>query len=200
MGGKQEVPENAKGIEELCFTLADEHFKREPDGDGKGNEQDDVGSSEKRPKGHSRTGGMMLEVLKKDPRATAELEEPVADTPRARLDISGGERAFIEAHEAKELLTPLTKPGNSYKRICFSIRSFGIGAANVAGAGLNLSSAMLGLQAEKCHNLDTFSEVNRLVHQMTFIFLKPGHPSDFDYLWHLPHNNKHQTFQVRSIN
>ena len=43
--GKEEAHENAKGIEELCFTLADEHFKREPDGDGKGNEQDDVGSS-----------------------------------------------------------------------------------------------------------------------------------------------------------
>ncbi|XP_035818721.1 RAN GTPase-activating protein 2-like [Zea mays] len=87
---------------------------------------------------------MMLEVLRKGPRTTAELEAPVADTslvsadaPRVLadtvLDISGGERAFIEADEAKELLSPLTKPGNSYKRICFSNRSFGIGAANVAG-------------------------------------------------------------------
>ncbi|ONM11005.1 RAN GTPase-activating protein 2 [Zea mays] len=78
------------------------------------------------------------------PRTTAELEAHVADTslvsadaPRVLadtvLDISGGERAFIEADEAKELLSPLTKPGNSYKRICFSNRSFGIGAANVAG-------------------------------------------------------------------
>ncbi|ONM38564.1 RAN GTPase-activating protein 2 [Zea mays] len=87
---------------------------------------------------------MMLEVLRKGPRTTAELEAPVADTslvsadaPRVLadivLDISGGEHAFIEADETKELLSPLTKPGNSYKRICFSNRSFGIGAANVAG-------------------------------------------------------------------
>ncbi|KAL5673894.1 hypothetical protein ACJX0J_018200, partial [Zea mays] len=79
---------------------------------------------------------MMLEVLRKGPRTTAELEAPVADTslvsadaPRVLadivLDISGGEHAFIEADETKELLSPLTKPGNSYKRICFSNRSFG---------------------------------------------------------------------------
>ncbi|KAL5651692.1 hypothetical protein ACJX0J_037150, partial [Zea mays] len=71
-----------------------------------------------------------------DMRNIDKLEAPVADTslvsadaPRVLadtvLDISGGERAFIEADEAKELLSPLTKPGNSYKRICFSNRSFG---------------------------------------------------------------------------
>ena len=125
--GKQEAHENAKRIEELCFASADEHFKREPDGDGSSAVQ--LYAKE--------TSKMMLEVLKKGPRTTAELEAPVADTPLAPadtvLDISGGKRAFIEADEAKELLSPLTKPGNSYKRICFSNRSFGIGAANVAG-------------------------------------------------------------------
>ncbi|CAD6250098.1 unnamed protein product [Miscanthus lutarioriparius] len=125
--GKQEAHENAKRIEELCFASADEHFKREPDGDGSSAVQ--LYAKE--------TSKMMLEVLKKGPRTTAELEAPVADTPLVPadtvLDISGGKRAFIEADEAKELLSPLTKPGNSYKRICFSNRSFGIGAANVAG-------------------------------------------------------------------
>ncbi|CAD6250289.1 unnamed protein product [Miscanthus lutarioriparius] len=132
--GKQEAHENAKRIEELCFASADEHFKREPDGDGSSAVQ--LYAKE--------TSKMMLEVLKKGPRTTAELEAPVADTPPVPadaplvpadtvLDISGGKRAFIEADEAKELLSPLTKPGNSYKRICFSNRSFGIGAANVAG-------------------------------------------------------------------
>jgi Ran GTPase-activating protein 1 len=125
--GKQEAHENAKTIEELCFALADEHFREEPDGDGSSAVQ--LYAKE--------TSKMMLEVLKKGPRTTAELEAPVADTPLVSadtvLDISGGKRAFIEADEAKELLSPLTKPGNSYKRICFSNRSFGIGAANVAG-------------------------------------------------------------------
>ncbi|XP_066332127.1 RAN GTPase-activating protein 2-like [Miscanthus floridulus] len=139
--GKQEAHENAKRIEELCFASADEHFKREPDGDGSSAVQ--LYAKE--------TSKLMLEVLKKGPRTTAELEAPVADTPPVPadtplvptdtplvpadtvMDISGGKRAFIEADEAKELLSPLTKPGNSYKRICFSNRSFGIGAANVAG-------------------------------------------------------------------
>ncbi|XP_066319003.1 RAN GTPase-activating protein 2-like [Miscanthus floridulus] len=125
--GKQEAHENSKRIEELCFASADEHFKREPDGDGSSAVQ--LYAKE--------TSKMMLEVLKKGLRTTAELEAPVADTPLVPadtvLDISGGKRAFIEADEAKELLSPLTKPGNSYKRICFSNRSFGIGAANVAG-------------------------------------------------------------------
>jgi Ran GTPase-activating protein 1 len=132
--GKQEAHENAKRIEELCFASADEHFKNEPDGDGSSAVQLYAKESSK----------MMLEVLRKGPRTAAELETPIADTslvsadaPRVLadtvLDISGGERAFIEADEAKELLSPLTKPGNSYKIICFSNRSFGIGAANVAG-------------------------------------------------------------------
>ena len=125
--GKQEAHENAKRIEELCFASADEHFKREPDGDGSSAVQ--LYAKE--------TSKMMLEFLKKGPRTTAELEAPVADTPPVPadivLDISCGKRAFIEADEAKELLSPLTKPGNSYKRICFSNRSFGIGAAHVAG-------------------------------------------------------------------
>ncbi|KAI5018521.1 hypothetical protein ZWY2020_043409 [Hordeum vulgare] len=104
-----------------------EHFKKEPDGDGSSAVQ--LYAKE--------TSKLMLEVLKKGPRTTAEPEAPVIDAPlepaATVFDISGGKRAFIEAEEAKELLSPLTKPGNSYKRICFSNRSFGIGAANVAG-------------------------------------------------------------------
>ncbi|RCV41584.1 hypothetical protein SETIT_9G148500v2 [Setaria italica] len=125
--GKEEAHENAKRIEQLCFTSADEHFKMEPDGDGSSAVQ--LYAKE--------TSKMMLEVLKRGPRTAAESEAPVADAPLEPgdtvLDISGGKRAFIEADEAKELLSPLTKPGNSYKRICFSNRSFGVDAANVAG-------------------------------------------------------------------
>jgi Ran GTPase-activating protein 1 len=46
------------------------------------------------------------------------------------FDISGGRRAFIEAEEAEELLKSLRKP-NSYTKICFSNRSFGLDAARV---------------------------------------------------------------------
>ncbi|XWS76404.1 hypothetical protein CRYUN_Cryun01aG0173300 [Craigia yunnanensis] len=48
------------------------------------------------------------------------------------FDISGGRRAFIDAEEAEDLLKPLREPENSYTRICFSNRSFGLDAANVA--------------------------------------------------------------------
>ncbi|XP_047070492.1 RAN GTPase-activating protein 2-like [Lolium rigidum] len=125
--GKEEAHENAKRIEEMCFASADEHFKDEPDGDGCSAVQ--LYAKE--------TSKLMMEVLKRGHTTPAELEAPVVDTPPEPadtvFDISGSTRAFIEADEAKELLSPLTKPGNSYKRICFSNRSFGIGAANVAG-------------------------------------------------------------------
>uniref|UniRef100_A0A0D9WJA1 WPP domain-containing protein n=1 Tax=Leersia perrieri TaxID=77586 RepID=A0A0D9WJA1_9ORYZ len=125
--GKEEAHDNARRIEEICFASADEHFKKEPDGDGSSAVQ--LYAKE--------TSKLMLDVLKRGPTTTAEPEKPVVDTPLQPtdtvFDISGGKRAFIEADEAKELLSALTKPGNAYKRICFSNRSFGIGAANVAG-------------------------------------------------------------------
>jgi Ran GTPase-activating protein 1 len=125
--GNEEARENANRIEEICFASADEHFKDEPDGDGCSAVQ--LYAKE--------TSKMMMEVLKRGHAATAEPEAPVVDTPvepaDTVFDISGSTRAFIEAEEAKDLLRPLTEPGNSYKRICFSNRSFGIGAANVAG-------------------------------------------------------------------
>ncbi|KAL6845195.1 hypothetical protein ACP4OV_024690 [Aristida adscensionis] len=124
---KEEAHENAKRIEEACFASADEHFKSEPDGDGSSAVQLYAKDISK----------MILEVLKRGPRATMEHDTSVVDAPLEPavtvFDISDGKRAFIEADEAKELLSPLTKPGNSYKRICFSNRSFGIDAANVAG-------------------------------------------------------------------
>ncbi|GJM90752.1 hypothetical protein PR202_ga07061 [Eleusine coracana subsp. coracana] len=124
--GKEEAHENAKRIEEECFMSADEHFKQEPDGDGSSAVQ--LYAKE--------TSKMMLEVLKRGPRTTVVAEAPEVDAPcqpaDTVFDISGGKRAFIEADEAKVVLSQLSKPGSSYKRICFSNRSFGIGAANVA--------------------------------------------------------------------
>ena len=125
--GKEEAHGNAKRIEETCFASADEHFKQEPNGDGCSAVQ--LYAKE--------TSKLMMEVLKRGRTTTAEPDAPVVNTPLEPadtvFDISGSTRAFIEADEAMELLSPLTKPGNSYRRICFSNRSFGIGAANVAG-------------------------------------------------------------------
>ncbi|GKD75886.1 leucine-rich repeat, ribonuclease inhibitor subtype protein, partial [Tanacetum coccineum] len=38
----------------------------------------------------------------------------------------------LKADEAKELLKPLTEPGNKFTKICYSNRSFGLDAAQVA--------------------------------------------------------------------
>jgi Ran GTPase-activating protein 1 len=62
----------------------------------------------------------------------AEFVNPACEPVDFVFDISGGKHHFIEADEAKELLRPLTKPGNSYRRICFSNNSFDIDVANVS--------------------------------------------------------------------
>ncbi|XP_039125360.1 LOW QUALITY PROTEIN: RAN GTPase-activating protein 2-like [Dioscorea cayenensis subsp. rotundata] len=123
---KEEASENAKKIEEACFATANEHFEKEPDGDGSSAVQ--LYAKE--------TSKLMLEVLKRGPRLKEESKVTVLDKPLAPtetvFDISGGRRAFIEAEEARELLKPLTEEGNSYTKICFSNRSFGLDAARVA--------------------------------------------------------------------
>lgn len=123
--GKEEASENAKRIEETCFATANEHFEKEPDGDGSSAVQ--LYAKE--------TSKLMLEVLKRGPRLKEETDATVLDKSIAPtetvFDISGGRRAFIEAEEARELLKPLTEEGNSYTKICFSNRSFGLDAARV---------------------------------------------------------------------
>ncbi|RVW55474.1 RAN GTPase-activating protein 2 [Vitis vinifera] len=78
---KEEARENAKQIEEVAFSTANQHYEKEPDGDG----------------------GSAVQLMPKN-----------------------------AAEEAEELLRPLKEPGNSYTKICFSNRSFGLGAARVA--------------------------------------------------------------------
>lgn len=123
--GKEEASENAKRIEETCFATANEHFEKEPDGDGSSAVQ--LYAKE--------TSKLMLEVLKRGPRLKEETDATVLDKSIAPtetvFDISGGRRAFIESEEARELLKPLTEEGNSYTKICFSNRSFGLDAARV---------------------------------------------------------------------
>ncbi|GAB2295162.1 RAN GTPase-activating protein 2 [Dionaea muscipula] len=120
---KEEAEENAEQIEEKAFTTANQHYEKEPDGDGSSAVQIYAKECSKR----------VLEVLKRGRRTKVDRE--VQKFERANevvFDISKGQRAFIEAEEADELLHPLKEPGNNYTKICFSNRSFGLRAARVA--------------------------------------------------------------------
>ncbi|KAL0876479.1 hypothetical protein Bca101_026184 [Brassica carinata] len=118
--------ENAKRIEDVAFSTADQQFQREPDGDGASAVQLYAKQCSK----------LILELLKSGgPAVVAKVaeRETLSSSPRETVfDISKGQRAFIEAEEAEELLKPLKEPGNGYTKICFSNRSFGLGAARVA--------------------------------------------------------------------
>lgn len=121
----EEAEENAKRIEDEAFTTANQHYEKEPDGDGGSAVQLYAKECSK----------LILEVLKKGPKGKDE-KLPTSDSAKAPretfFDISKGQRAFIEAEEAEELLRPLKEPENSFTKICFSNRSFGLGAAQVA--------------------------------------------------------------------
>ncbi|CAN0892886.1 RAN GTPase-activating protein 1, partial [Linum grandiflorum] len=124
---KEEAEEDAKKIEQVAFDAASQHYEKEPDGDGSSSVLLYAKESSK----------FMLEVLKRGPKVKEEEEdisaEPDDNIPQISVfDISGGQRAFVEATEAEDLLRPLTEPGNSFTRICFSNRSFGLDAALVA--------------------------------------------------------------------
>ncbi|XP_047334348.1 RAN GTPase-activating protein 2-like [Impatiens glandulifera] len=112
---KEEAAENAKEIEETAFVTTNDHYEKEPDGDGSSAVQLYAKECSKQ----------ILEILKAGPRTKAVPKETC-------FDISKGQRAFIEEEEALELLKPLKEPGNTFTKICFSNRSFGLGAANVA--------------------------------------------------------------------
>ncbi|KAK8630708.1 hypothetical protein V6N13_079489 [Hibiscus sabdariffa] len=118
----KEAEKDATKIEELAFAVADQHYKKEPDGDGSSAVQVYAKESSR----------LMLEVIKRGPTVK---DEEVADKITIHenvFDISGGRRAFIDAEEADDILKPLREPGNSCTKICFSNRSFGMDAANVA--------------------------------------------------------------------
>ncbi|GAB4843429.1 RAN GTPase-activating protein 2 [Ancistrocladus abbreviatus] len=120
---KEEAEETAKQIEEKAFNTAIQHYEKHPDGDGSSAVQIYAKECSK----------LILEVLKGGLRTTVNREVPTSEkADEGCFDISKGPRAFIEAEEAEELLQPLKVPGNSYTKICFSNRSFGLGAAHVA--------------------------------------------------------------------
>lgn len=123
---KEEAEEDAKKIEDLAFAAANQHYEKEPDGDGSSAVQIYAKESSK----------LMLDVIKRGPRTKEDGEVMIAEKATAAsqtvFDISGGRREFIEEAETQELLGPLGEPGNSFTKICFSNRSFGLGAARVA--------------------------------------------------------------------
>ncbi|PON55277.1 WPP domain containing protein [Parasponia andersonii] len=122
---KEEAEEDAKQIEDIAFATANQHFEKEPDGDGGSAVQIYAKESSR----------LMLEVLKRGPRtkdAETIISEKFDAAHETVFDISGGRRSFIDAEEAEELLKPLNEPGNAYTKICFSNRSFGLDAARVA--------------------------------------------------------------------
>ncbi|OMP08695.1 Leucine-rich repeat, ribonuclease inhibitor subtype [Corchorus olitorius] len=139
---KEDAEENAKKIEDVAFNTANEQYDREPDGDGGAAVQLYAKECSK----------LLLEVLKRGPTPKEEEEKEEKEKKEKKeekeekkelvsekdiscetlFDISKGLRSFIEAEEAESLLRPLKEPGNSYTKICFSNRSFGIGAARVA--------------------------------------------------------------------
>ncbi|MBA0725173.1 hypothetical protein Golax_021778 [Gossypium laxum] len=119
---KEDAEENAKKIEDIAFNVANEQYDREPDGDGGAAVQLYAKECSK----------LLLEVLKRGPEEKKELASQNNASAETFFDISKGQRAFIKAEEAENLLRPLKEPGNSYTKICFSNRSFGLEAARVA--------------------------------------------------------------------
>lgn len=122
----KQAEENAKRIEDKAFATANQYYEEEPDGDGGSAVQLYAKECSK----------LLLELLKMGPSRNgvkeAVISDDAADPLESVFDISKGQRAFIEAEEAHELLIPLKEPGNSFTKICFSNRSFGLGAAEVA--------------------------------------------------------------------
>lgn len=71
---------------------------------------------------------LVLEVLNKGPQDKKVVKSEVVITPvEIPFQYIKWPNAFIESEEAQELLGPLKEPGNSYSKICFSNRSFGLG-------------------------------------------------------------------------
>lgn len=121
---EEEAHKHAKIIENECLAAADELFMKEPHGDGRSARQLYAAKS----------GRMMWEVLSGESKTTA--EDETADT---LFDISSANVSTVGTYGARALLRPLTKPGKSYKGLCFRNRSFGLDAANVAGPVLEKS-------------------------------------------------------------
>jgi Ran GTPase-activating protein 1 len=124
---REEAAENAKRIEETTFLAANDHEAKEPN-------LDDSSVVQFYAREASR---LMLEALKRGPTSQKQEheKEPRPETVEVKetiFDISRGDRGFVDEKLAEELLRPLAEEGNSYTKICFSNRSFGLDSARVA--------------------------------------------------------------------
>lgn len=123
---QKEAEEDAKQIEAAAFAAANQHFRKEPDGDGSSAVQLYAKESSR----------LMIEVIKRGPVMKADEELSILDKIKecagTALDISGDPRKQIGAEDAEKLLKFLKEPGNKYTKICFSNTSFGQDAALVA--------------------------------------------------------------------
>ncbi|KAJ8766426.1 hypothetical protein K2173_022485 [Erythroxylum novogranatense] len=107
---KEEAEENAKRIEDVAFSAASQHYEKEPDGDGGSAVQLYAKECSK----------LILEVLKKGP---SKLEEKQAVSSQTGIVPQNTVFDISKASEGDR---------NSYTKICFSNRSFGLEAAHVA--------------------------------------------------------------------
>ncbi|KAL4572054.1 hypothetical protein LXL04_018823 [Taraxacum kok-saghyz] len=123
---KEEAEEEAKRIESLAFVTANQLFEKEPDSDGASSVQ--VYAKE--------SSTLMVETVKRGPKIKQEenqnQNQNESQSHHTYFDISGGDRAFLDAEKAQELLKPLQDPQNKFTKICFSNTSFGVDAARVA--------------------------------------------------------------------
>ncbi|KAL0371311.1 UNVERIFIED_CONTAM: RAN GTPase-activating protein 1 [Sesamum angustifolium] len=123
---QKEAEEDAKKIEAAAFDAANQHFAKEPDGDGSSAVQLYAKESSR----------LMIEVIKRGPVAKADGELSILDKLKdydgTTFDISGDPRKEIGAGDAEKLLNLLKEPRNKYTKICFSNTSFGREAALVA--------------------------------------------------------------------
>ncbi|KAI3449634.1 hypothetical protein Pfo_006299 [Paulownia fortunei] len=123
---QKEAEEDAKQIEAAAFAAANQHFGKEPDGDGSSAVQLYAKESSR----------LMIEVIKRGPVTKADGELSILDKIKENdgttFDISGDPRKEIGVGDAERLLKLLKEPGNKYTKICFSNTSFGREAALVA--------------------------------------------------------------------
>ncbi|KAJ4813263.1 RAN GTPase-activating protein 1 [Rhynchospora pubera] len=152
---KEEAHKEAARIEDAGFKASSELFMKEPDGDGSSAVQFYAKETSRLMIETLKRGPTVTPKVepgptvppKVEPETNGELEtqtqrevEPNVISAQngtrqegAVFDISGGKRSFIEAEEARELLSPLIQTRNWYTKIIFSNRSFGIEAAREAG-------------------------------------------------------------------
>ncbi|KAL6500474.1 RAN GTPase-activating protein 2 [Orobanche hederae] len=114
-------------IETAAFAAANQHFTKEPNGDGSSAVQ--LYSKE--------TGRLMIEVIKRGPVIKPDEElsnilDKIKECHGSTFDISGDPWKEIDGGNAGKLLRLLKEPGNKYTKICFSNTSFGRDAALVA--------------------------------------------------------------------